>query len=52
MTGKDLLDAIGSVDESLLERCQQTEQLTAKKHILWYWYRKKYISHTDFPVPS
>ena len=44
MTGKDLLDAIGSVDESLLERCQQTEQLTAKNHILWYWYRKKYIS--------
>ena len=44
MTGKDLLDAIGAVDEELLEHCQKTEQITAKNKILWFWYGRKYVS--------
>lgn len=44
MTGKDLLDAIGYVDESLLERCQRTEQIERKKKISWCRCSKKYLS--------
>lgn len=44
MTGRDLLDAIGYVDESLLERCQQAEQVTEATQCFWLWCRKKYVS--------
>lgn len=48
MTGKDLLDAVGYVDESLLERCQQKEQIPSENQITcWnkiFWYGKKHIS--------
>lgn len=44
MTGKDLLDAIGAVDEELLEHCQKTEQITAKNKISWFWHDRKYVS--------
>lgn len=50
MTGKDLLDAVGYVDERLLERCQQREQtksenqISYRNKIFWFWYEKKYIS--------
>ncbi len=44
MTGRDLLDAIGYVDENLLEHCQQTEQKTARNGVSWSWYGKKHVS--------
>ena len=44
MTGRDLLDAIGYVDENLLEHCQQTEQITARNGISQFWYGKTYVS--------
>lgn len=44
MTGKDLLDAIGTVDESLLEHCQEAQQNTAKSKILCFGYGRKYVS--------
>lgn len=44
MTGRDLLDAIGYVDEELLERCQKKEGITTKNKIFWFWYSRKYVS--------
>lgn len=44
MTGKDLLDAIGYVDQSLLEHCQGAEPNTTKNNILWIWHKRKYVS--------
>lgn len=44
MTGQDLLDAIGYVDEELLEHCQEAQQNTAKSKISWFWYGRKYAS--------
>lgn len=43
MTGKDLLDAIGYVDEELLEHCQKTEQKAEKTKIFWIWRNKKFV---------
>lgn len=44
MTGRDLLDAIGYVDESLVERCQKTEQIVEKSKIAWSWYSQMYVT--------
>lgn len=44
MTGKDLLDAVGAVDEELLEHCQELGKITAKDKILWFWHDRKHVS--------
>lgn len=48
MTGKDLLDAIGAVDEDLLEQCLEAEPGKAENNILWFWYGRRYVSIAAF----